>query len=155
VVQAQNDFLALGTRRAIEQETSGSERESRTRVPFLRVDGLAKTGQTWVRQGSLTATVVVPPTSAQALEILVTAMRGGTQPPERTLVSPRSFPEPKASYNFVSSVDNRPVLLSMRRILIPSQKLPNAFEQIGLNRNTVLLGARRADRDQQHYHHRR
>ena len=89
MVQAQNDFLALGTRRAIEQETSGSERESRTRVPFLRVDGLAKTGQTWVRQGSLTATVVVPPTSAQALEILVTAMRGGTQPSERTLVSPR------------------------------------------------------------------
>ncbi len=95
VVQAQNDFLALGARRAIDQETTGQERESRTGVPFLGVDGLARTGQAWVRQGSLTATVVVPATAAQALEILVSAVRGGTQPPERTLASRQSFPEPK------------------------------------------------------------
>lgn len=94
-VQAQNDFLALGARRAIEEETTGQERESRIRVPFLGVDGLTRTGQAWVRQGSLTATVVVPPTTAQALEILVAAIRGGTQPPECTLALPRSFPEPK------------------------------------------------------------
>lgn len=93
VVQAQNDFLALGARRAIEQETTGQERENRTGSPFLGVDGLPRTGQAWVRQGSLTATVVVPPTTAQALEILVSALHGGTQPPERTLASPQSFPE--------------------------------------------------------------
>ena len=94
-VQAQNDFLALGARRAIEQETSGSERERRTRLPFLGVDGLPRTGQAWVRQGSLTATVIVPPTASLALETLVTAIRGGIQPPECTRVSPHSFPEPK------------------------------------------------------------
>ena len=94
-VQAQNDFLALGARRAIEQETSGQERETRLALPFLGVDGLVKTGQAWVRQGSLTATVVVPPTAGQALEALANAMRAGMQPPESTQVAPHSFPEPK------------------------------------------------------------
>lgn len=94
-VQAQNDFLALGARRAIEQETSGQDREKKIKLPFLGVDGLARTGQAWVRQGSLTATVTVPPTAGQALEIVMQAIRAGIQPPERTLVSCHSFPEPK------------------------------------------------------------
>ena len=94
-VQAQNDFLALGARRAMEQDGNGKEREGKSRLRFLGVDGLLKTGQSWVKQGSLTATVVVPPTAAQALEALVSVMRGGAQPPERTLVAPQSFPEPK------------------------------------------------------------
>jgi len=94
-VQAQNDFLALGARRAIEQETSGQDRENRMKLPFLGVDGLVRTGQAWVKQGSLTATVIVPPTAGQALEILLQGMRAGIQPPERTLVGCHSFPEPK------------------------------------------------------------
>lgn len=93
-VQAQNDFLALGARRAMEQESNG-DREKRNRLRFLGVDGLVRTGQAWVRQGSLTATIVVPPTAAQALEALVMAIRAGSQPQERTLVAPQSFPEPK------------------------------------------------------------
>lgn len=94
-VQAQNDFLALGARRAFEQQTTGQERESRTRLPFLGVDGLPRTGQAWVRQGSLTATVIVPPTAGEALETLVNAMRAGIQPAEQALMSPHSFPDPR------------------------------------------------------------
>ena len=94
-VQAQNDFLALGARRALEQETSGPKREKRGRLPLLGVDGLAKTGQAWVRQGSLTATIVVPPTTEPALEALVRAIRTGIQPAESALVAPHSFPEAK------------------------------------------------------------
>lgn len=94
-VQAQNDFLALGARRAIEQETSGQDRDKKMKLLFLGVDGLARTGQAWVRQGSLTATVIVPPTAGQALETVVQAIQAGIQPPERTLVSSHSFPEPK------------------------------------------------------------
>ena len=94
-VQAQNDFLALGARRAFEQQTTGQERERRTKLPFLGVDGLPGTGQAWVRQGSLTATVIVPPTAGQALETLVNAMRTGIQAAEQTLVSPQSFPDPR------------------------------------------------------------
>jgi ribose transport system substrate-binding protein len=95
VIQAQNDFLALGARRAIEQENG--ERGSRSRTPFLGVDGLERTGQAWVRQGLLTATVMVPPVAGQALEVLMSALRTGTQPPERTMVAPRPFPESTVS----------------------------------------------------------
>jgi ABC-type sugar transport system substrate-binding protein len=93
VVQAQNDFLALAARRAIEEQAGGGHK---SRLPFLGVDGLEKTGQAWVRQGILTATVVVPPTTAHALDALVAAIRGVKQPPQRTLVTPESFPPPAA-----------------------------------------------------------
>jgi ribose transport system substrate-binding protein len=96
VIQAQNDFLALGARRAIEQENC-VERGNRSRTPFLGVDGLERTGQAWVRQGLLMATVVVPPVAGQALEALMSALRTGTQPPERTMVAPRPFPEATVS----------------------------------------------------------
>lgn len=92
-IQGQNDFLALGARRAIQQQTTGEERESKSRLPFLGVDGVPRTGQAWVRQRLLTATIVVPPVTAPAMEALVSAIRSQKQPPERTLVPPKSFPE--------------------------------------------------------------
>lgn len=92
VVQAQNDFLALGARRAIEEQSSGQNRKSN--LPFLGVDGLARTGQSWVRQGLLTATVVVPPTTAPALDALVVTLKNGSAQPERTLIESKSFPDP-------------------------------------------------------------
>jgi hypothetical protein len=60
VVQAQNDFLALGARRALEEQPSKSGQDHKSRVSFLGVDGLPKTGQAWVRQGTLEATIIVP-----------------------------------------------------------------------------------------------
>ena len=65
-------------------------------LPFLGVDGLPKTGQEWVRQRMLTATVIIPPISSIAMEIVVPAIRQQKQPPERTLVPAKSFPEPSA-----------------------------------------------------------
>jgi ribose transport system substrate-binding protein len=94
VVQAQNDFLALGARRAMEERASGQKRKSN--LPFLGVDGLPRTGQAWVRQGLLSATVVVPPTTAPALEAVVGALTGGLPQPERTLIEPKSFPAPES-----------------------------------------------------------
>jgi ribose transport system substrate-binding protein len=93
-VQAQNDFLALGARRAFEDQVTGLKPGHKSTLPFLGVDGLLRTGQAWVRQGILTATVIVPPTTAQALDALVAAIQGKRQPAERTLVAPESFPEP-------------------------------------------------------------
>src|SRR5258708_6571709 len=95
-VQAQNDFLALGAMKAIQEQTIGEERRTKSRLPFLGVDGLPKTGQEWVRQRLLTATVIIPAITAPALEIVVAAIRKQVQPPERTLVPPKSFPEPDA-----------------------------------------------------------
>jgi len=92
IVQAQNDFLALGARRAMEEQTSGTEQNHKSHLPFLGVDGLPKTGQAWVRQGILTATIIVPPTTSHALHSLVAAMHGKVRPPESTLVASESFP---------------------------------------------------------------
>ncbi|MBZ5679871.1 MAG: substrate-binding domain-containing protein [Acidobacteriia bacterium] len=94
VVQAQNDFLALGARRAIQEQTAGLEQDRKSDLPFLGVDGLAKTGQAWVRQGVLAATIIVPPITSHALDALVAALQGGVHQPERTLVGPESFPAP-------------------------------------------------------------
>src|SRR5579863_1043523 len=101
VVQAQNDFLALGARRAMEKQNDGSSenrssQNQKSRLSFLGVDGLAKTGQAWVRQGILAATVVVPPVTSHALDALVAALQGHVPQSERTLVAPESFPVPGA-----------------------------------------------------------
>jgi len=94
VVQAQNDFLAVGARRAFEEQPAGMEKKQRSRLPFLGVDGLPSTGQTWVRQGVLTATVIIPAVTPRALDALVAAIKKRTHQPERTSVAPESFPGP-------------------------------------------------------------
>lgn len=91
-VQAQNDFLALGARRAMEEQKSAPGQDHKLHFPLLGVDGLPKTGQAWVRQGILTATIIVPPITAHALDVLVAATQSRLQAPERTLVAPESFP---------------------------------------------------------------
>lgn len=90
-VQAQNDFLALGARRAMEEGTTAGHNHKR-HFPFLGVDGLPKTGQAWVSQGTLTATIIVPPITSHAIEALVAAIRSQRQAPQQTLVAPESFP---------------------------------------------------------------
>jgi ribose transport system substrate-binding protein len=91
-VQAQNDFLALGARRAMEEHSTPAARDHKRHFPFLGVDGLPKTGQAWVNQGTLTATIIVPPITAHALDALVAAIHGQRQAPAQTLVAPESFP---------------------------------------------------------------
>lgn len=93
MVVAQNDSMALGARKAFESETSGAERERFLNLPYIGCDGVPSTGQAWVRTGQLTATVVIPPNTGPALEMMVRALQTGIQPPEQTQTVPRSFPE--------------------------------------------------------------
>jgi ribose transport system substrate-binding protein len=92
LIGAQNDVMALGARKALLDLTNVEEREQWLRLPFTGVDGLPKTGQTWVRTGSLKATVVVPPNTGQALTMLSEAIKTGSTVPERTSTVPSSFP---------------------------------------------------------------
>jgi len=92
VVQGQNDSLAVGARRCIEEQEVGGPGNYKSHLPFLGVDGLAQTGQAWVRQGILAATVIVPAVTPQALDALAAALTGKLNPPERTVVAPVSFP---------------------------------------------------------------
>lgn len=92
VVAAQNDQMAMGARKAFEQIEDLVERERWLNVPFTGVDGVPNTGQSWVRSGLLTATVIVPTQAGQAVTQLADALQSGTKPPESSFMAPESFP---------------------------------------------------------------
>jgi ribose transport system substrate-binding protein len=92
LIGAQNDAMAIGARKAFEDGSSGEEREQWLRLPYTGVDGLPKTGQTWVRTGSLKATVIVPANAGQAITMIAEAIKSGSGVPERSYTVPTSFP---------------------------------------------------------------
>ena len=92
LVAGQDDSMALGARKAFQEQTSISERERWLSLPYAGCDGLPQTGQAWVRSSLLTATVIIAPNTGMAIEMLVHAMNTGVQPPERTFTVPESFP---------------------------------------------------------------
>lgn len=92
LVAAQNDVMAIGARKAFSGIANADERQRWMKIPYLGVDGLPKTGQAWVRDGSLAATVVVPANTGQALRMLASAALSGKSVPERTLTIPESMP---------------------------------------------------------------
>ena len=92
VVGAQNDLMAVGARKAFESVSSMADRDKWLRLPFTGVDGLAKTGQAWVRSGLLAATVFVPPNTGQAIEMFVQAIQQKKRLAERVFTVPSSIP---------------------------------------------------------------
>ena len=92
LIAAQDDSMAMGARRAVEAQFSGAEREKWKALPFIGCDGLPKTGQAWVKNGLLAATVVLPPNAGLALEMLVHAMKTGEQPRELVYTPTTSLP---------------------------------------------------------------
>jgi ribose transport system substrate-binding protein len=88
VVVAQNDFMAMGARKAFDQI---GRREWST-IKVLGCDGLKDYGLTWTRQGLLNATVVCPPLSARAMDILAGEVNQGLRAPALTLTEPISLP---------------------------------------------------------------
>jgi len=92
MIACQNDDMAIGARRAFEELGDAHEREQWLRLPFTGCDGVPKSGQEWVRKRKLSATVISPPIVGDALQMLSDAISAGSQPPERTLVAPSSFP---------------------------------------------------------------
>lgn len=95
MVAAQNDDMAIGARRAFEEIGDLSERDFFLRLPFIGCDGVPRAGQEWVRQKRLTATVISPPIAGEALDLLAQSLKAGSQPPERTVMTPSSFPPVK------------------------------------------------------------
>lgn len=92
LIAAQDDSMALGARKAFQEEPTSAARERWLRLPFIGCDGLPNSGQIWVRRGVLTATIFVPPNAGTALEILARAIQSGTMPAERSLIAPVSIP---------------------------------------------------------------
>jgi ABC-type sugar transport system substrate-binding protein len=92
LVAAQDDSMAMGARQAFKEITNEAERSHWLSLPFTGCDGQPGTGQVWVRDKSLAATVHIPPLAGQAMEILAKAMQGRAQPPEQFLTTSRSIP---------------------------------------------------------------
>jgi ribose transport system substrate-binding protein len=89
---AQDDSMAMGARKAIQEITDMQLRDRWLGLPFAGCDGMPNTGQAWVRNGSLAATVVVPANTGLALEMLARNIHSGTIPAERTYTDVRSYP---------------------------------------------------------------
>lgn len=88
MVVSQNDAMAIGVRKALKEAM-----KDWSWLPFTGVDGLPSTGQRWVQEGLLTATVVVPTTTDIALQMLKQAMTAKSQPAELTFTKPESYPD--------------------------------------------------------------
>jgi ABC-type sugar transport system substrate-binding protein len=89
-VCAQDDSMAMGARKAFEE--SSDLREQMQKMPFLGCDGLPGTGQEWVRQNLLAATIFIPPNADLAIEMMARSIASSTLPAERTFTTAKSIP---------------------------------------------------------------
>lgn len=92
LVAAQDDAMALGARESFKRVTDDRERARWLSVPLTGCDGQPATGQVWVKEKLLTATIYLSPLTGLAMELLVAAIRNGTQPPEHSSITPVSIP---------------------------------------------------------------
>ncbi len=91
LVGAQDDSMAMGARKAF-SEIAESDRARWMKIPVTGCDGMPKTGQAWVRNGSLAATIYIRPNTDLAIEMLVEAFKSGTMLPDRKVTEPESIP---------------------------------------------------------------
>ena len=91
LVGAQDDSMAMGARKAF-SEIAVEERARWMKIPVTGCDGMPKTGQAWVRNGSLAATIFIPPNTDTAIEMLVDAIKNGTSLTERKVTEAVSVP---------------------------------------------------------------
>ena len=83
--------MAMGARKAFSELAQG-ERERWMKIPFTGCDGMPQTGQAWVRNGELAATIFIRPNTDLALEMLTEAIRKGSPLPNQQLTNPESVP---------------------------------------------------------------
>lgn len=91
LVGAQDDSMAMGARKAF-GDMSVADRERWLKLPFTGCDGMPKTGQAWVRNGQLAATIYIRPNTDLAIEMAVDAFRSGATFPDRKVTEPESVP---------------------------------------------------------------
>jgi len=91
LVGAQDDSMAMGARKAF-NEIPEAERARWMKIPITGCDGMPQTGQSWVRNGTLAATIYIRPNTDLAIEMFVEAFKNGTTLPERKLTEPESVP---------------------------------------------------------------
>lgn len=88
----QNDPMAAGVRAALDRLAAELDAPEIGKTPIIGCDGLPDEGQRMVRERKIDATVVMPPTSPKALEMLDGYWRSGVHAAEVTL-PPSSYPQ--------------------------------------------------------------
>jgi ABC-type sugar transport system substrate-binding protein len=91
LIMSQNVDFILGARKAFEKDASQAERSKWLALPCGGV-GVSSQVKPLVDQGVLSAAVVTSLTMDRALEMLVKAIRDGSQPPEHTFVEADQYP---------------------------------------------------------------
>lgn len=92
LVGAQDDSMAMGARKAF-GDIGGADRERWMKIPITGCDGMPKTGQSWVKNGTLAATIFIPPNTDLAIEMLVEAFKNPAATlPERRVTQAESVP---------------------------------------------------------------
>jgi hypothetical protein len=61
-------------------------------IPAIGCDGVPSTGQAWVRIGSLSATVIIPPSCGKAIALMTSALQSKAHPAEHTFMAPEACP---------------------------------------------------------------
>ncbi|MGA8213322.1 MAG: sugar ABC transporter substrate-binding protein [Candidatus Sulfotelmatobacter sp.] len=92
LVAAQDDSMAMGARKVFQEFSNEGERSRWLKAMFTGCDGLPSTGQAWVREKWLTATIHIPALTGQAMETVAKAIQYGTQPPEHSMTASFSIP---------------------------------------------------------------
>jgi ABC-type sugar transport system substrate-binding protein len=92
LVGAQNDDMAMGARRGLLNEAVSQGRPELRRIRVTGCDGSPTSGQRWVADGELAATVLVPSVAGKAIDDLAAALDGTYRPPLEVSVASSSFP---------------------------------------------------------------
>jgi ribose transport system substrate-binding protein len=93
VVAAQNDAMAMGARRALEEVARTRTGFSPESIPVCGCDGSPGYGQRLVRENKLTSTVIMPPGAGRAVDEIASMLAGGPRPHAQIVLDPVSFPE--------------------------------------------------------------
>jgi ABC-type sugar transport system substrate-binding protein len=91
LIVCQNDPMARGVRVALGRQATVLDRKDLSALPIIGCDGLPEEGQQMVKSRELIATVVMPPTTPRAIEILHAFWDKGVRIKSETL-PPASFP---------------------------------------------------------------
>lgn len=92
LICAQNDVMAIGAKKAMKELAADLDQEQMSKIPAIGCDGVPSTGQSWVRSGSLSATVIIPPSCGKAIALMTRALQTKVQPAEHTYTQPEAFP---------------------------------------------------------------
>jgi ABC-type sugar transport system substrate-binding protein len=92
VLVCQNDMLAEGGRRALQEASDERKEPELARIPVLGCDGTPAVGQTMVRERKLAGTVILPRATGPAIHQVIRALQGAPPPGPLVKLAPTPLP---------------------------------------------------------------